>query len=164
MAPKIIPSILCLIFFHCLPCKGQHPKEWGLPEALRDIPVSILVNHFPEEVLATPGGPKDNYEWYWKHTTSILAKEEVMVSECGAYLLLEKGWQLRIQYDAKQFSKLFSCPKARMKMGHPYTFPDNWRTDHALRPGWAAWYFIGSNAQGESILGWGPVYTSDSTY
>jgi len=161
-----------LIFFSwilllaiCSPAlKAQSPPVTPLPEKLKDLPKAIQVNHFPTVVPAIAGGSKDDFAWYWKHTTSVLASEETKIIECGAYLHTGTGWWQRVQYTPKQFSKLFSCPKAVLRQGQPYTFSDNWRTDQDLRPGWAAWYFIGTNSQGNKVFGWGPVLTSDKIY
>lgn len=140
---------------------AQSPQEVPLPSRFSGMEQSITVNHFPAVIHPSRGEENDDFVWYWKHNTAVMASENIQLKEAGAFLLINGEWRQRVQYNPKEFSRLFSCPKARLRKSQPYTFNNNWRTDNELSSGWAAWYFIGIRQNGEKVFGWGPVYTSD---
>ncbi len=139
--------------------QAQSPLTAPLPAPLSELPVALEVHHFPDPVPANPGTAKDAFNWYWKHTTSLLSQEPVQIEEGGAYLFYNQQWNLRVRYDRREMSKLFHCPKGDMQPGQPYTFPDNWRTDNEARGGWALWYVIARKPNGERICGYAPLET-----
>lgn len=133
-----------------------------LPDRFTGMEQSLAVNHFPDSVHPTPGLKGDPAAWYWKHNTAVIAREEITILEAGAFLLGKDSWQLRVEFSPREFAKLFACEKAVLNPNEPYTFPKNWRSGDEIFPGWAAWYFIGINSEGEKVFGWSPVYTSDT--
>lgn len=144
---------------------AQVPPQADLPTKFDASTAALLVNHFPATVFATTDEDIKDYQYCWKHTTSVLSPtQDIQIEECGAYIYYNDQWNLRVSYTPKQFAKLFDCRKGKMKKGQPYTFKDNWRTDNALRAGWAMWYFIGTNATGERVHGIGKIFTAGEVY
>lgn len=135
------------------------PKESELPEKLQGLKVSIDVMHFPKE--NDPIKIKDKY--YWKHATGILSKEsDVTITEFGAFLYYNNQWNLRKSYDLKDLDKNFGTKKQVMLQGEPYVWSKNWRVDNRLFGGWAMWYFIGTNADGETVCGYETINTTSN--
>ncbi|MEM6700156.1 MAG: hypothetical protein AAF599_17260 [Bacteroidota bacterium] len=138
---------------------SQTALDAPLPERFDGLKEVLLINHFPNPVYATTDEDSE-FQYLWKHTTSVLSVETaVQIESCGAYIFYNNQWNLRVDYQPKDCAKLFDCPKAKMKKGQPYTFKDNWRTDNALRGGWAMWYFIGRTDTGEQVYGVGKIDT-----
>ncbi len=155
-------TILLIFLFICHPfCQGQSPDSIPLPERFTGLEEALVVNHFPAIVHPTPGGKKDACKWYWKHNTAVMADTDVQIFEAGAFLLIKDTWRQRVQFNTKEFARMFSCPKGVLKRSQPYTFQDNWRMGNEVSKGWAAWYFIGTDSNGQTVYGWGAVFTSD---
>lgn len=147
------------LFFSVL-LTAQTKPENSLPKKLQELPQQLLVNHFPATVYASSDEDRKDYNYFWKHNTSILsAQETVQIIECGAYIFYNDQWNLRVSYSPKEFSQLFNCPNATLKQGQVYTFVDNWRTDNRLVGGWAMWYFIAKTADGKEIVGYSKLET-----
>lgn len=135
------------------------PKGNQIPTKLSKLPRLILVNNFPNEIDAVK--IKDRY--YWKHTTSILCKvDNVEIIEFGAFLFYNNQWNLRQTYNLKELDKKFDTKKQQLKLGQPYTWRNNWRTDSKLFGGWAMWYFIGITSSGEKICGYQKINTTNN--
>ena len=135
------------------------PTNEALPNKLQGLKVSIDVMHFPKET--DPVKIEDRY--YWKHATSILCKEsEVTITEYGAYLFYNGTWNLRKSYPIKDLDKTFDTKKNVLLQGQPYTWQQNWRIDTRLFGGWAMWYFIGTNKNGETVCGYETIHTTDN--
>ncbi|GAB5565541.1 MAG: hypothetical protein Wins2KO_26040 [Winogradskyella sp.] len=133
------------------------PKEDDIPKKLQGIKVGIEVMHFPKE--NDPIKIKDKY--YWKHATAILSKEsDITIIEFGAFLFYNNQWNLRKSYDLKDLDKNFGTKKQLMKQGEPYVWSKNWRIDNQLFGGWAMWYFIGTDTDGESVCGYQTIHTT----
>lgn len=148
-----------LVFLCTQSIIAQTALDAPLPERFNNLKEVLLVNHFPNPVYATTDQDSD-FQYQWKHTTSVLSVQEaIQIESCGAYIFYNNQWNLRVDYEPKECAKLFDCPKAHMKKGQPYTFKDNWRTDNALRGGWAMWYFIGKTDSGEQVYGVGKIET-----
>ena len=156
-------SILFLVILHFFTgfSFAQDNPDAPLPDKFTSLNKALELNHFPKVVHPVPGEGKEDFAWYWKHNTAVLASEHCQVTEAGAYLYIGGEWTLRVGFTPKEFSKLFGCPKGRLSPGQPYTFDENWRTDQQLRAGWAAWYVIATNDQGDTLFGWQPIFTSD---
>ena len=140
---------------------AQDLPEAPLPGKFSDLKEALVINHFPGVVHPVSGEEEDAFAWYWKHNTAVLSSENCQVVEAGAYLLMGDEWILRTSFIRKEFSRLFGCDNGDLSAGQPYTFTENWRTDHQLRAGWASWYVIATNGKGETLYGWQPIYTSD---
>ena len=52
--------------------------------------------------------------------------------------------------------------KQQLKLGQPYTWRNNWRTDAKLFGGWSMWYFIGITSSGEKICGYQKINTTNN--
>ena len=48
-----------------------------------------------------------------------------------------------------------------MLQAQPYTWANNWRVGNQLFGGWAMWYFIGINDDGEKICGFEKINTTN---
>ena len=140
---------------------AQEIPEAPLPAKFLNLNEALVLNHFPKVVHPVAGEGKESFAWYWKHNTAVLAPERCQVLEAGAYIFIGHQWTLRTSFTPKEFSRLFACPDGKLSPGQPYTFMENWRTDHQLRAGWAAWYVLATNAQGDTLFGWQPIYTSN---
>jgi hypothetical protein len=135
------------------------PYGDSLPEKLQHLNIEIEVMHFPKE--NDPIKIKDKY--YWKHATAILAKKsKVKIIEYGAYLYYNNTWNLRKLYDLKELDKTFGTKKQVLQQGEPYVWTKNWRIDNRLFGGWAMWYFIGINDEGETICGYETINTTSN--
>lgn len=133
------------------------PTNRPLPEKLQNLNIEIEVIHFPKE--NDPVKIKDKY--YWKHATAILSKKgNIKIIEFGAYLFYNNKWNLRKSYDLKDLDKNFGTKKQIMLHGEPYVWAKNWRIDNRLFGGWAMWYFIGINDNGDKICGYETINTT----
>lgn len=134
------------------------PPKDSIPEKLKQLRVGIEVSNFPKE--NHPIKIKSSY--YWKHNTSILCQEsDITIIEYGAYLYYNNTWNLRKVYSLKELDKNFGTKKQMMLQGQPYVWANNWRVGEQLFGGWAMWYFIGKNKNGETICGYGTIKTTD---
>lgn len=159
---KIVLSLCCCIIAFQL--AAQSPEDAPLPERFQNLDASLLVNHFPSPLYATTD-PDSKFDYQWKHTTSVMSPaEDVQITSCGAYIFYNDQWNLRVEFDVKDFSKLFDCKKGYMKKGQPYTFKDNWRTQNSLSGGWAMWFFIGKTTTGKEVYGVGKLETIGELY
>lgn len=137
---------------------GTPPADL-VPEKLEGIRQAIEVIHFPK--INDPVKIDDKY--YWKHITSIVSKEDdLKIVEFGAYLYYNDQWNLRRSYPLKELDKYFGTKKQELEQGQPYTWPQNWRVDNSLFGGWALWYFIGENKEGERVFGYATIHTTDN--
>ena len=135
------------------------PENETIPEKLKNLEVAIEVIHFPKE--NDPIKIKDKY--YWKHATAILSKNSaVKIIEYGAYLFYNKQWHLRKSYDLKDLDKNFGTKKQILLQGEPYVWSKNWRVDKRLFGGWAMWYFIGINENGDTVCGYETINTTSN--
>ncbi len=133
------------------------PEENQIPTRLKNLPRTIMVNHFPQEVDPI----KIENTYYWKHTTSILCKKsDVTIVEYGAYLFYNNTWNLRKSYPLKELDKTFGTEQEFLAQSEPYTWAKNYRTDERFFGGWALWYFIGKTATGELICGYKTINTT----
>lgn len=151
----------CLLSFSA---RATQPEFAPLPDQLTGLPQELLVNHFDDPVFATTDADeKDTY--LWKHSTAVISPfGEAEILKFGAYIYYNDQWNLRVEFKPRDFVKMFGCPKAQLKKGHPYTFAENWRRDERLRGGWAMWFFIARKTKGDTVAGVGKVYTVGSTY
>lgn len=132
-----------------------------MPAILSSAPRTLNVSHFPEVVHPTID-PNQEGTYFWKHTTTVIAKKsDVQIKKCGAYVYYNNQWNLRAEFDKKQFSAWFNCPDALMEKGEAYTFPENWRMGEDIYAGWALWYFLGEDKNGDEVIGYEMLYTSD---
>jgi len=159
MKTKITLLLLLLLQLSFSQVNYGTPKEGSLPEKLQSFKVGIEVMHFPKE--NDPIKIKDNY--YWKHATAILSKQsDVTITEFGAYLYYNDQWHLRKSYNLKDLDKNFGTKKQIMLQGEPYVWSKNWRIDNRLFGGWAMWYFIGTNTDGETVCGYETINTTSN--
>ena len=144
---------------------AQTPQDAPLPPSLQELEASLMANHFPSPVYASTDNSRTDFEYFWKHNTSVVSPvENVQVEECGAYIFYNARWNLRVRYGVEDFASLFNCPQGKMKGGQPYTYTDNWRTDNRLMGGWAMWYVIGTTASGKRVCGYGKLETVGKLY
>lgn len=156
---KQVITVIALFFIHSI-LVAQSPLDAALPKKFDQLSVGLRLHHFPQRVLASTDPSQGEFKYFWKHTTSVLSENtDIEVMECGAYIFFNNQWNLRVSYEKSDFEKLFDCPKGILKKGQPYTFKDNWRTDNRLLGGWAMWYVIGKNKQGQKVYGIGKVET-----
>lgn len=161
---KIYTLLFTLILFSTTIGFGQDPLTTKLPEKFDGLEQIIMVNHFPSPVYASTDEDRPN-EYFWKHNTAIFSPfEAIEILEGGAYIYYNDQWNLRITYNAKQFSKLYRVPKGKMKAGEPYTFVKNWRAQDRIFGGWAMWYVIGKTKDGKTVFGIGKLDTKDQLY
>ena len=134
------------------------PTGAPIPEKLQGLRNVIDVQHFPKH-----NDPiKEGDTYYWKHSTSILCKEDaITITEYGAFLYYNDQWNLRRSYPLKELDKTFGTKKRQLKQGEPYTWVKNWRTDNRLFGGWAMWYFIGTTSDGEVVCGYETIETTN---
>lgn len=153
-------NLIIILIFSTTFLAAQTALDAPLPKPLDQLPIGIQANHFPSPVYASEDKTQKEFQYFWKHNTAVLAKDsDIQITECGAYIFYNAQWNLRVKYSRKDFEKLFNCPKGKMKQGQVYTFPDNWRTDNRLFGGWAMWYFIGTDANGEKVCGYAKLET-----
>lgn len=131
-----------------------------LPDKIGSLERLVKVDHFPPIVHVSTDVDRPG-EFFWKHTTSILATETVEIVEFGAYIYYNDQWNLRATYGPKEFKKWFDKSKATIKAGQPYTYPNNWRAQTEIFAGWAMWYFIVKDERGLLSCGYKKLYTSD---
>jgi len=134
------------------------PPENSIPEKLKPFKVAIEVVNFPKE--NHPVKIKDKY--YWKHATAILSQvSDITITEYGAYLYYNNTWNLRKTYPLKELNKSFGTKKQMILQGQPYVWANNWRVGEQLFGGWALWYFIGKDKNGDTVCGYGTINTTD---
>lgn len=151
--------LMCTLFVWA--ARSQSPGEAPLPRPLGELPRVLMVHHFPSPAYASEEPDQTRYRYFWKHITAVLSPDEAMeVTECGAYIFYDGQWNLRVRHSSKEFARLFHCPKAKLKPGQPYTFPDNWRTDNRLQGGWALWYVLGRTEDGRMVCGYARLETA----
>ena len=135
------------------------PTDQPIPDKLQNLKVEISVMQFPEE--NDPVKIKDLY--YWKHATGILSiKSTIVIREYGAYIFYDNQWNLRKVYPLKELDKTFGTKKQTLLQGQPYVWNNNWRVDSRLVGGWALWYFIGENSDGEIVCGYKKINTTNN--
>lgn len=158
---KVKTTLLLMLLIQI--CSGQvnygTPELGELPQKLQDLKVEIDVMHFPKE--NDPIKIKDTY--YWKHATAILSKKSnIKIIEFGANLYYNNQWNLRKSYELKDLDKYFGTKKQTLQQGEPYVWKDNWRVGNRLFGGWAMWYFIGTNENGETVCGYETINTTSN--
>jgi hypothetical protein len=160
---KVTKLVLLAIAGACIQLNAQSPPLTApLPAILQQLERRIAVSHFPSPVHAVTIEEVNQQRYVWKHNTSVMSPySDVQIESCGAYIFYNGQWNLRVEYDAKDFSKLFDCPQGTLLMGQPYTFIQNWRFDMQLRAGWALWYFIGRDAHRNKVMGFARLETTD---
>ena len=137
--------------------KYETPPENLLPEKLKNIKKEIVVSNFPKEV--DPVKIKKTY--YWKHNTTLFSKnQKIKIKEFGAYIFYNGKWNLRKIYAIRDLDKFFGTKKQILHPSEPFTWNTNWRTGNQLYGGWALWYFIGENEDGETICGYEKINTT----
>lgn len=135
------------------------PTNESLPEKLQNLKRAIVVQNYPKEI--DPIKIKDQY--YWKHNTMIFHKtSEVKIIEFGAYLFYNGKWNLRKSYPLKDLDRNFGTKRQTILQAQPYTWNDNWRVGPQLFGGWAMWYFIGIDENGEKICGYERINTTNN--
>lgn len=159
---KTIISLLWILGATCTSTSQVNygtPPEGLIPEKINGIPRNIEVVHFPK--INDP--IKIDQTYYWKHLTSIVCKtSEVTITEYGAYLYYNDQWNLRKSYPLKELNKNFGTKNQKMNQAEPYTWPKNYRTGAENFGGWALWYFIGTNSNGDTICGYETVHTTSN--
>lgn len=132
-------------------------KSRVLPDALRKVPEAITIKHnpnpnYPEK---TTEADKSDYQYVWRHATSITALEQdLTVKYAGSYIWYnEEGWKKNVFYDKKKFAKRFNCPKGVLKKGITYTFEKNYRWGNQTYGGDALWYVIAEDEEGNLYKG-----------
>lgn len=161
--PKTVLTIIAVVLIQGLIAQTKEEAA-PLPDKFNDLEQSVEVSNFPNPVYASID-PDDPYTYCWKHNTTLLSmNEEITVIEGGAYIFYNDQWNLRVEYDAKDFCKLFKIKNLTMKAGEPYTFPKNWRKDKKLYGGWAMWYVIGKTKDGKKVFGVGKLDTVGELY
>ncbi|MDG1260610.1 MAG: hypothetical protein P8O05_02525 [Flavobacteriales bacterium] len=157
---------LFVLMFSTTLCFSQYGDPAGkpLPEKLAGLENTLVVNHFPL-VVHPFQDKKDTAVYHWKHTTSVLSLEDdVIITEFGAYIFYSDKWNERVIYGPKDMDKIFKTKKATLTKGQPYTFKDNWRTGSIVFGGWAMWYFMGIDKEGNKVVGWGVLETTDQIH
>lgn len=158
---KFILYICCFICTTTIAAQRDFgtPVNETLPEKLQKLPRAIIVHNFPKEIDPIKIGKK----YYWKHNTMIFSKgSSVKIKEFGAYLYYNGKWNLRKSYPLKDLDNNFGTKKQLMLQAHPYTWNNNWRVGPQLFGGWAMWYFIGENDQGEMVCGYEKINTTNN--
>ncbi|MFK7757100.1 MAG: hypothetical protein AB8B53_09240 [Flavobacteriales bacterium] len=141
---------------------SQTFQEGELPDKFKDLENNLEVSHFPETVNASLDS-KEPGTYIWKHNTSILSlSKDLSITEGGAYIYYNNQWNKRVQMSAKEFSKLFNIPKGILKAGQPYTFVENWRRDSRLLAGWAFWYVLAEDKEGNVYFGMKYLETTET--
>ncbi len=134
-----------------------------LPEELLGISNKLIVEHNADTIFATLNGkdPEKFGKYQLQFTTSVSSpKDEVKITEFGAYLLENDEWVFKSIYDrpfnANEFEKWYQCPSAVLQIGVTYSDQDNWlaktntldgRVIHSL------WYFKGLENNGKEVIG-----------
>ena len=127
-----------------------------LPEKLRGIDYGIQGSHFPNPTYAT----FEDGMYVWKHDTSVISlNEDLQIVEYGSYVYTDKGWFLRVSYDAKMFAETYNCKNGLLKKGVKYTDPTSWRKSETLFAGDAMWFYIAKNKKGKLVKGTALVET-----
>ena len=111
---------------------------------------SELISNTPNPNLAefSEGSPAI----VWKHSTTILAKEEMEITEVGAYLLNNGSWTLRKAFEPKEIKKMFATSSLQLKAGQKIVFEENWRYGNYTQTGWNFWYVIAKTGEGKLIF------------
>ena len=159
-------KLLCILLLGVFAGRAvaQSPETAPLPAKFEGIENGIIVDHFPSPVWASTD-PDEPGTYFWKHATSFISPtENIKIIEGGAYIFYNDQWNLRVEMNAKEISKLFDIPKTGLKAGEPYTFVKNWRRDSRLVGGWAMWYLIGETAEGKRVFGIGKLDTVGTLY
>lgn len=142
---------------------GDRPISDNLPSWLLQSPIKLEVFQYPERVNATWKVNKNDTIYIWKHSTTVMnpISSSITVKEAGAYILQSGEWKLRVQYDRKEFARLFECPGGVLEPREPYVFVKNWRKSPELFRGYALWYFKGFDDEDELHVGYAIVETRD---
>jgi len=154
-------TILFVFIVNCLLAQTNYgtPTNEALPEKLQNLKKEIVVQNFPK--IIDPIKIKGSY--YWKHNTLLFSKESsIKIIELGAYLFYNGKWHLRKSYSLKNLDKNFGTKRQKLLQAQPYTWNNNWRIGKQLYGGWAMWYFIGINENGEKICGYEKIHTTSN--
>lgn len=157
-------TTLILVSLITLTVPGAFAQEYTaqdapLPEKLAGLPQVMEVVHYPPTVHAIETEPG---KYYWKHNTTVYCEtSEITIKEFGSFLFYENKWNERVAMDPKDMDKLFGTAKGVMNQAEPYTFTKNWRGGGMVFGGWAMWYFIGVDAAGREVCGYGRLETTD---
>lgn len=157
---KLILSSFFIIFIS-ISCNSQveygTPNKNHIPEKLQQLEKKIIVKNFPSTIDPI----KIKNRFYWKHNTVIFCRNsKITITEFGSYLFYNGKWNLRKSYPLKYLNKNFGTKKQILEQAQPYTWNNNWRTDHKLYGGWAMWYFIGKTDKGKIVCGYEMINTT----
>lgn len=84
MKEQIITLLLALCFMSAM---SQSPEAAPLPDKFDGMEEVLLINHFPSPVYASTDSSQSDFQYFWKHTTTVLSPtEDVEMVECGAYI------------------------------------------------------------------------------
>jgi len=159
MKTLLLVSVILLSSLTFAQADYPSPPAESIPEKLVSLKRQIEVIHFPQ--VNDP--IQINGQYYWKHMTSVLAKNsEIAIIEYGAYLYYNDTWNLRQSYPLKELDKTFGTKKQRLLQAQPYTYNNNWRVGDQLFGGWALWYFIGKTPTGELVCGYEKIHTTSN--
>ena len=135
---------------------AQAQETWSdktriLPDALRKIPVAILITHSPNPIYPEKTDEKNAPAKYvWKHSTTILSPHrDLTIIEAGSFIWYDTtGWKKNMQYTKETFAKTFDCQNGLLQAGKTYIFKENYRWGNQLYGGDALWYVIAADEEG----------------
>ena len=141
-------------------------RSRALPDELREVPEAIFIRHtpnpnYPEQ---TQDEDKDNGQYVWKHSTSIISMDQdLKVVKAGSFIWYdETGWKRNVEYDRRDVINRFGCPKGLLKKGERYTFEKNYRWGNHLYGGDALWYVIAKDKDGKLYKGMALIETEST--
>jgi len=157
--------LMLLTFAFSFPLFSQQwtDKTRILPDELRKIPVAIYIVHSPNPNYPEITINTDNTDskYVWKHSTSIVSPDiDLTVIKAGSYIWYsEAGWMQNVQYNKRDFTKKFHCPKGKLLKGQRYTFEKNYRYGNQLYGGDALWYILAEDEDGNVYKGMAIIET-----
>lgn len=127
-----------------------------MPSELEKIPNGIEIGHNPQTVSAVYNEKDSMYYWFYK-TSVKPVKEDIEITEFGAYSWVYDHWEFSTvtgkPFEPKDFAEWYKCENSKMKKGKEYSDIDNWNRLRELQSGKALWYYIGKNSNGELFKG-----------
>jgi hypothetical protein len=127
-------------------------------QELERLPTGLTVEHTPNPVKASDGGPSGRrYTWLYRTTVTSARSDTVTITDFGAFVWFGDRWVFTNftgkPFTSQDFADWYACPDARILPGRECSDSRNWSGSDSLRAQRGRWYYIGVTGSGQRVKG-----------